>query len=216
MPGLLPEAIAQIQAAMPDLVVVTGDLVDHPFEGMDEPAILEKGERDLHLVREILQGLDCPLAVLYGNHDHPELFRRVFSDQRAELEVNGFRVLSFFDGEGAGHVPERVGEECERFYAVLDDKDPRPQIHLQHYLVAPERNEGYPHTYGEARALKDALCSDSRVRLVLSGHYHGGEALFKEGPVSFAVAPAFCQKPHPYRFYEVDDGGIHQREEHLR
>ena len=109
-----------------------------------------------------------------------------------------------------------MGAQRERFLAALNDGDPRPQIHLQHYLVAPARVRGYPHAYREAESLKAALMADCRVRLALCGHYHKGDSLFKEGHVYFGNAPAFGEPPHPFRVYNMDDTGVTQTEFHLR
>ena len=105
-----------------------------------------------------------------------------------------------------------LGPERARFYSVLADDDPRPQIHLQHYMIFPEHSGGYPFNYGDAAALKTALLADSRRKLVLSGHYHEGEDLMVEGHVCFATARAFREPPHPFRVYEITDADITQAE----
>ena len=216
MPDLLTEAVAQIRAESPDLVAVTGDLVDYPFYGMCDPDRIALGEKDLRLVGEIFSAFTCPVAFLYGNHDHPESFHKIFGHHPADFDADGRRILLFFDDEVENHFPQRLGSERERFLAALADADPRPQIHLQHYLIAPERNEGYPHTYREAESLKEALLTDPRVRLVLSGHYHRGEPLFREGHIYFSTAPAFGEPPHPYRIYTLNGDDISQTERSLR
>ena len=147
-----------------------------------------------------------------GNHDHLTSFRRVFSDQPFDFDVQGFRVVIFFDEEGDHNVPQRVGAERARFQSVLSDGDPRPQIHLQHYLIFPEHSGGYPYNYGDVAELKAALLADSRRKLVLSGHYHEGEDLMAEGHISFATARAFREPPHPFRVYEITDADITQAE----
>lgn len=217
VPALLKEAVTRIAAAGVDLTVVTGDLIDHPFADADAPDHLRDGEADLRLVADSLGRLPCPWMALPGNHDHAQLFAGVFG-LPLERQIGEVRVIPFHDWEGDDHVPERVGEERSRFDRALDDDDPRLQIHVQHYLVAPERNEGYPHTYGDGRDLQQALVDDARVRLVLSGHYHAGVEPFREGATWFATAPAFCEAPHSYRVYELDaaDGGLHSAAVELR
>ena len=190
MPDLIAEAVARISEESPDLVAVTGDLVDHPFYGMHDPHLVSLSERDLRLTRELFDRLACPVVFLHGNHDHPGAFARAIGNRSMDFDVNGYRVLSFLDHEVAGHFPQRLGRERTRFLAALSDGDPRPQVHLQHYLIHPERNKGYPHTYLEAESLREALHSDPRVRLVLSGHYHRGEPLQEVGHVAYGIAPA--------------------------
>jgi hypothetical protein len=215
VPDLLEEAVLGLRADAPDLLAVTGDLLDYPV-GTSDGDLEARAERDLELVREILAPLGCPMALLYGNHDPPVAFRKILGLPPPEFDVCGCRVLSFLDEELQDHFPERMGSERRRLLDVLADRDPRPQIHLQHYLVAPERNAGYPHTYREAGRLKASLLDDPRVLLVLSGHYHPGEPLFAEGHVHFAVAPAFCELPHAYRIYHVAGRTVRHEERSLR
>ncbi len=216
MPDLLVEAVEHIRAGSPDLVAVTGDLVDYPLDCLHAPDTVALGEKDLSLVREIFSPLSVPVAFLYGNHDHPDTFRKIFGCLPSDFDVAGHRILLFFDNEAQDHFPERIGEERERFLAALSDDDPRPQIHLQHYLIAPEHNGGYPYAYRDAGSLKAVLLKDPRVRLVLSGHYHRGEPLFREGGVYFSTASAFGEPPHPYRVYTLTAESIVQTERSLR
>jgi D-glycero-D-manno-heptose 1,7-bisphosphate phosphatase len=212
MPDLLGRAVEAIGAASPDLVAVTGDLIDHPFYGMRDDTRIAQGEKDLHLIREIFGSLTCPVAYVYGNHDRPESFMRIFGDQPVDFDVVGHRILLFFDEEIDCHMAQRLGDQRERLMAALSDHDPKPQIHLQHYLIAPERNEGYPHNYREFCSLRKTLLADRRVRLVLSGHYHKGVQLFQDGAVHFGTVPAFAEPDHPYRIYTLDDQFVRERE----
>jgi Icc protein len=211
LPELIARAVEQLCAEDLDWVAVTGDLVDHPFDDMHSPENMARGEADLELVRQLLEPLKCPVVALYGNHDHPLLFRRVFPMSHSGLELADYRIFSFYDEEGRGHVPERVGGGLERFDEALASADQRPQIHLQHYLVYPEKNEGYPHSYGQAARLKEALEDCGKVRLLLSGHYHAGVLPLVEGNVAYAVAPAFCEAPHVFRIYELEENSVQAR-----
>jgi D-glycero-D-manno-heptose 1,7-bisphosphate phosphatase len=216
MPDLLDAATEQIRTLSPDLVAVTGDLVDHPFYAMHDSNLAALGVKDLGLVREIFGGLTCPVAFLYGNHDHPAGFRRVFGDGPADFDVEGYRILLFFDEEGENHHPQRMGAERERFLRALAGEEPRLQVHLQHYLITPVRNRRYPHTYREHRSLEEAVVADGRVRLVLSGHYHRGARVQRIRDTSFSTVPAFCEPPHRFRFYDLDGDVVvaHERRLH--
>ena len=100
-------------------------------------------------------------------------------------------------------MPRRFDRERKLFLQLLNGDSTLPQIHLQHYVVTPELNEGYPHTYLEGQELRDRAVRSGRVRLSLSGHYHAGTELTRVDDCCFAVGPAFAEFPHAYRIYEV-------------
>ena len=211
-PDLLAQAIAEISTHSPDVLAVTGDLVDVPFYGMNDPEILDRTKQDLDLLKGIINRIDCPVIYLYGNHDHPGSFRDIFGDQTLDQTIDGYRFVTFLDDEVRDNTAERLGDQRERFDRVLSDSDPTPQIHLQHYVLWPERNEGYPHSYRDSTDLKTRITESGKVTLSLSGHYHAGVDAYEEDGTWFATSRAFCEHPHPYRLYEIDGDQIHQTE----
>jgi 3',5'-cyclic AMP phosphodiesterase CpdA len=204
---MLRRAMAQIAAARPDLVVLSGDLLDYPLGELDDPETRRQGEADLRLIADLLPDTRCGAVVIAGNHDHEELVRRVFGHQPEERECAGYRVISFTDRQDADYVPHRRGRKWERFEAALADVASPPQVHIQHYLVWPRKDEGYPYTYARAEEMVEAIVGSGVVRLVLGGHYHEGIPLFRVGETYFATAPAFCEAPHPYWIYDLEEGG---------
>ncbi len=215
MPDLLEKAIDAISKQWPDVLAVTGDLVDTPFYGMDDPACLARTRQDLQLIREVIDPIGCPVLYLFGNHDHPSTFHDVFSDQNPDRTIGGYRFVSFHDEEVTDHFAERLGPQRERFKQALEDKDPTPQIHLQHYMIWPENNQGYPHSYREASELRDRIVFSGKVRLSLSGHYHKGINAFDEAGTWFSTSRAFCEAPHPFRIYDIEDKVVIQTEHTL-
>lgn len=207
IPARFAEALQQIKLHSPDLLVISGDFIDHPFEAWDDSETLEQGRRDLELIASLLEDSPYPLAVVHGNHDHLRIFEQVFGHIPNDQIVGGYRILTFRDDEGANHVPERIGQEQERFLAALSDTSSLPQIHIQHYVVWPERNEGYPHTYGTGEQMREAIINSGKVRLVLSGHYHTGVPLFADNGVWFATARGFTESPHPFHLYDLNEHG---------
>ena len=206
VPELLAAAVHRMQAQRLDLLVLTGDVLDYPLELAGDDDTRVRGRRDLRLVADTLAQAEVPLVVIPGNHDHGQLVSDVFSHTMLDRAIAGHRVVCFCDREGDGHVPTRVGRERDRFVAVLAAKDSLPQVHVQHYLVYPERNETYPHTYARADELVDSIVGSGNVRLVLSGHYHEGACPHKIGPVTFSTVPAFCEYPHRYWVYDLAVG----------
>ncbi|HAA78481.1 TPA: hypothetical protein DCE37_25560 [Candidatus Latescibacteria bacterium] len=212
LPDLLARAVAEIRSHDPDVLAVTGDLVDAPFYGMDDPQMIDTVRQDLQMLRDILDSVGCPILICHGNHDQPDAFRDVFLDAPRDLRIGDHRFVTFFDDEVRDNQAERLGEQRDRFEQVLNDNDPTPQIHIQHYMVWPERNEGYPHSYRESVDLQDRTASSGKVLLSLSGHYHSGQDVTRHGDTWYATARAFCQPPHPYRIYEVDGNTVRQNE----
>ncbi len=205
---MLQKAVDAIRSQEPDLIAVTGDLLDFPFYGFDDPWLKERAEDDLRLIADILDGLPCPKVVIGGNHDHPDAVEEVFGRLSKDFTIAGHRVLTFDDDEAVGNQPQRLDQQRRRFLEALDNPGPLPQIHKQHYVVWPELNEGYPHSYTEAASLRDAIVESGAVRLVLCGHYHTGMPPLVKGDVNFAIAPAFCDAPHPYIIYHITDDAI--------
>jgi DNA repair exonuclease SbcCD nuclease subunit len=208
MPERFAAAINEISREAVDMLIITGDLLDYPLDAMHDPITLAQGEADLRLIAQILEQIDVPIALVHGNHDHPELVQRVFGHLPVDQEVAGHRVLCFFDNEGADHVPLRQGEDQQRFLAALADERSLPQIHVQHYIVWPELNDEYPHTYGQGAEMRDQIVESGRVRLVLSGHYHKGVPLFQQGQTYFTAVRAFTEEPHPYVIYQIAGDGM--------
>ncbi len=210
MPELIPQAIDEIRTLCPDVLVVTGDLIDVPFYGMDDPTTTDQVCQDLTLLKRLIDPVGCPVLYLFGNHDHPDTFCGIFSDAQPDVKISGYRFVTFLDEEVTDNFAERLGAERARFEAVLSDRDPTPQIHLQHYLIHPERNEGYPHAYREAEDLRSKIRSSGKVTLSLSGHYHKGEDLGEVDGTYFATARAFCEPPHTYTIYTIDKERVTQ------
>ena len=208
MPALLSAVVEQVAEEGADLFVLSGDLLDFPFEGFGDAELEAQGEADLRLIEQILTRLTMPVVLVRGNHDHPALVDRVFGHLSQPVEVAGYRVLCFNDDEGDDHQPVRLGASLRRFEDALNDVGSLPQIHVQHYVVWPERNDEYPHTYRYAAQMRDQLIESGHVRLVLSGHFHRGVPLFAIDGVYFSTVRGFCEAPHPYAVYEINQAKI--------
>ncbi len=237
VPDLLDELLGRFVRLAPDMVVMTGDLLDvpdvllnaepgadlGPDPGAGLAAMEEAAVGDYRLLRTWLERTGRPWMVLPGNHDHAAAFDRVFGDRPRAMELNGVAVHAFHDWEEPGRFQaRRKGAERQRFEALLTGADaargPAPvEVHLQHYVVHPPLETGYPLNYAEAEEMTAALAAAAGTRLVLSGHWHQGSEPVTVGNATFCTARSFCEAPHPYRLHTVDaaGGAVHSREETL-
>jgi len=213
--GRLRECLARMKDLGCDAVAVTGDLLDAPtflydpipgFEP-DEPAFwAERAEQDYRLVKQILDKAGMPCLVLPGNHDSEPAMWRVFDPEDHEHTINGVRLLRFCDREhhiGAhGHTPRRFHPERTRWLDALADTS-APQVHLQHYVIAPTTGHRYPHNYAEHEEMTRRLAAAPHVRLALSGHDHNPPPPELHGRTLIATTTSYVEHPHAFRVFDI-------------
>lgn len=221
MATLFPKALESIVSAKPDLLVVTGDLLDVPswfykpipgFSGDDPSYWSTVIQKDYQFLKGVLDATGLPYVVLPGNHDCEDLLWKVFDPETNAFNHCGFRIVRFCDREHAGNQPRRFYPERDLFNQELGRSDSNKQIHLQHYALHPEFKSGYPHSYKEAKSLVETITGSQKVTLCLSGHYHEGTDLLKVEGTFFSVAKAFCCSPFTWRLYEVDEKNVKMEE----
>jgi Icc protein len=169
---MLGEAIAHLHGLdrRPDLVVLTGDLV-------------EKGRPDEYSAAlEILGELTIPYLVIPGNHDHRENFRAAFAGH-AYLPRQGplhyciddhpVRIVALDScppGRHHGHI-ESAGLSWLR--STLEADSRKPTVVIMHH---PPFVSGISYLdeyrYIEAAQLEAVLRSFSNIEAVLCGHVH--------------------------------------------
>jgi len=141
-------AVEAVNAAAPDLVVLTGDYVCHSLDHLD----------DLH---DALRRVTAPMVGVLGNHDHwcgASDVRRALERAGVDVLVNEVRVVDV-----AGQPLQIVGVDDGRtghadVAAAVSGADPRlPTLGLSHV----------PHEADDLWA--------GGVSLVLSGHTHSGQ-----------------------------------------
>jgi 3',5'-cyclic-AMP phosphodiesterase len=206
---LLRTAIAEINAAEPDVVVVAGDLTD---EGYPDQYPVAKQE---------LSALACPQVVrVPGNHDARNVgylgFEDTFGarDSRLSLDSSGMRVALVAVDSSKPDLDE--GEIGREHYGWIEDgfaeaADLRVFVCHHHLVPVPgtgrERNQVLD--AGDVLALLRQCGAD----LVLSGHRHvpyvwpiAGMLLVHSGTVSTLRTRGF---PHPaYNLVRIEGGRI--------
>jgi len=223
----MPRVLVDLADRMPtldvDAVVISGDLLDVPDEvlagespnGFDRSEWLTFVENDLQLVRSWLIGLGIGYVICSGNHDHEPSIRRVFPEAADFVDIAGIRFFSFWDELGPDRQPRRTGARLDLFERALTEPEhDLPQVHVQHYIIdPPTTRNNWRYEYLGAQNFKQKLEASGRVRAVLSGHYHPGIWVTSD-KVVYSGPPAFCEPPHAFRIYELDDYGNVLIEEH--
>jgi len=206
---LLQAAIAEINAAEPDLVVVAGDLTDEGYPDQYPQA------------KQELAALQCRHVVLVpGNHDARNvgylLFEDTFGprDSRLRLDLGGLEVaLVAVDSSKPDLDEGEIGREHygwiqEGFAGQADLR-----VFVCHHHLMP-----IPGTGRERNQVLDAgdvlsLLRQAQVDIVLSGHRHvpyvwpvAGMLLIHSGTVSTLRTRGF---PHPaYNHIQVEAGRV--------
>lgn len=168
----LAEAIAHVQAmdVRPDLVLITGDLVD---EGQpDEYAAL----------RDILQRLTIPFLLIPGNHDDRENLRAAFSDHAYLprqgplhycVDTHPVRIIgldSTVQGEHHGHI-DAAGLDWLATALAQDTRKPTlVMLHHPPFVCGIPYMDEY--RYIDDKALKAVIGRFDNIELVLCGHVH--------------------------------------------
>jgi 3',5'-cyclic AMP phosphodiesterase CpdA len=206
---LLRTAIAEINAAEPDLVVVAGDLTDEGYPDQYPIAARE------------LDAIACTRVVrVPGNHDARNVgylqYEDTFGgrDTRLRLECAGLDVSLVAVDSSKPDLDE--GEIGREHYGWIDEGFAGPadlRLFVCHHHLVP-----VPATGRERNQVLDAgdvlsLLRHSGVDLVLSGHRHvpyvwpiAGMLLVHSGTVSTLRTRGF---PHPaYNLVRVDAGRI--------
>ena len=168
----LARCVADINLQQPDVVVLTGDTVQH-----GSPDEYER-------LRELLRPLEAPLYVVPGNRDDNDALRAAFSE-RAYLQRTGDFLQYVIDdhdtrlvGLDSTLAGERKGRYCERRQAwlqeTLEARPDRPTllfIHHPPFDVGDHYVGGYRHA-AEAAALGDIVSRHPQVVGLLCGHVH--------------------------------------------
>jgi Icc protein len=223
VPQLLEAMTRRIADEAPDLVAVTGDLLDVPHalldgdRSYDLKTIVQQSLADYGLVRRWLEGLGRPWMVLPGNHDYGPAFDVVFGTSPEVMRFGEVAVHAFRDWEQAGNQALRIGPSRARFEHLLENAtETSREVHLQHFVIRPHVDYNYPLLYGDSDDIAARAARAPGRRLLLSGHWHGGTPMVTIGHAQSAVCPAFCEPPHPYRAFELAaDGTVAMRQEEL-
>jgi 3',5'-cyclic-AMP phosphodiesterase len=171
--GYLTRAVAHLNglSPAPDLVIITGDLVDQ-----GSPAEYEN-------LRAILAGLARPWAVMPGNHDDRDALRRAFADDDRlpregeflhyvveELPLRLIALDTIVAGETGGDLcPARL----DWLAARLEEAPERPTVIAMHHPPFVSGIVGMDAiNCANSDALGSLVARHPQVERIICGHIH--------------------------------------------
>lgn len=169
---MLAEAIAHLNALdpLPDLVLISGDLVD---EG--DPA-------EYAALRDILAALALPYLVIPGNHDGRETCRAAFADHaylprsgpmHYAIETHPVRIVAFDTTVPGGHHGAADAAGLDWLRATLAADGARPTLLIMHH---PPFVCGIPYLdkyrLMQPETLAAVIAGAGNIERVLCGHVH--------------------------------------------
>ncbi len=220
-PENLRDTVAEINRIRPrpDLVIVTGDLV--------EVADRESYEH----FKALLKPLQVPVYVLPGNHDDPEMMKTLLKDTpwfptedptcQYAVETPDFRLLALNSHAGGSELPELDGDHLDWLVRELPKSDKPTLIALHHppmvtgiEFIDMGGSEWF-------QGLREVLDAADNVHLVICGHCHtdiagriGRVPVYMSGSVAHQliaartidIAPSFDVRPVPPVLHHFIDG----------
>jgi Icc protein len=203
-------AIRQLNALdpQPDLVLITGDIVD------------EGSPAEYATALEILAAIRAPVLLIPGNHDERAAFRAAFAAHRylpaegplhfAVGERGPLRILAVDVTVPGEHHGDMDDAACRWLHERLAEEPGRPSIVMLHH---PPFDSGIPYidAYNcrHGNRLADIVVRYSNVERILCGHIHrfmqlrfGGTMLVTAPSTTTAIALRLRPDAAPASFVE--------------
>jgi len=197
---LLRQTVERLNGTIrPDVTVVLGDVLDDP-ESPEAPEFLAE-------LKQILDSLESAPIVIPGNHDLPEeRFYQIVDRSPDFLDLDGCRFVCFLDPEEPGWNARRPPDNLERMSAARNGYN-GPIVALQHVPVLPPGTSDCCYGYLNIDEVMAATRANG-ITLTISGHYHPGTELIRQGAHAFFVAGALCESPFPFFIVEMNADDI--------
>ena len=168
----LAETVSEINAMRPwpDLVLITGDLVEHPVP------------QTYGHFRDLISPLEMPVYLMPGNHDDPAIMCDFFRDTplfpgepphyQYAIEGPGFRTLALNSHYDGSELPFFGARRLQWLQYELESSDQPTLIAIHHPPM--KTGVGFIDMVGEQRhrELGELLTSHPQAIKVICGHGH--------------------------------------------
>ncbi len=220
---ILEAAVNKINEEIrPDMVVVTGDLVDNTEKdkkkAVNSPAPRAQGVRRLQIMKEVkqlLDNLDCPYYTVIGDHDLDtgknlrRSYGKVFGEINYSARHRGWNLifLGVFPGE-------RELEWLEK--QLAGDRRSPTVVFMHRMLVASPLMRLLSGIYvtsllcPSAEEILDILDRSDNVKAVICGHSHTNYTTRHNGVLHMSTA-SLIEPPYEFRSIKFYEDGISSR-----
>ena len=157
---------------LPDIVLVTGDLV-----------MREAPQLDYTAVKRMLDDLPCPWVAIPGNHDQRAPMREVLGDHVTRdgpfmhmvIDDHPLRLIGLDTKHDGGNEGRLCAERLAWLAARLDEAPDRPTLIFMHhppFATGIEYLDGHFHKFEGAGELDALLRRHDNIEGVICGHVH--------------------------------------------
>jgi hypothetical protein len=129
----------------------------------------------------------------------------VFPLPASWLDCGGARFIPFVDREEPGYNASRSSVDLERLRQAAAGLKGLG-VALQHTSLFPPGACDCPFNYTNAGDVIAAM-KEAGVRLSLSGHFHAGFDVERDG-IRYVTAPALCESPFAFLEIRIEGGRI--------
>jgi len=219
----LAESVSQINAMRPrpDLVLITGDLVEHP------------GPRTYSHFRDLIAPLQVPVYLMPGNHDDPSIMCEFFADTdmfpgepphyQYAIEGPNFRTLMLNSHLDNSELPCFGARRLQWLQYELESSDQPTLIAIHHPPMVT--GVGFIDMVGKQwyQEIGELIADHPQVLKVICGHGHFDlSGMIGNVPVQMAgaiahqliagrvidIAPSFDPMPVPPVLHHWIDGNL--------
>lgn len=206
---VMQKIIEQRNFALPDFVIISGDLVHH-YDLQEDGSLYEQDvNAQFERTKQLLNELPMPWYPIMGNHDvwgrDYTRWDKYFPNRRRyyfEYEDYLFIALDYFRWDNSS--PEC--EERRQWLQGVLDAHPDRQIIIITHVPLIEMKPGLPvgsNVILKAKpGIKDIIEGHDSVIAILYGHLHLNEVIIENGIYHIETA-AVCRFPFMYRYFEV-------------
>ena len=205
---MFKKAIQKANKLSPDIVVISGDMVNKPLES----------EFDVFL--SIAKNFDTPFYPALGNHDvgvggglTKQIILNKFNkncdwlslDNPNYFVIKDEYIFIFMDGTNDKVITSKgtfSNESLQFLDRTLSMYKDKKAIIVQHFPLLPPFKSS-SHEITNRDEYFNILDKHENVIMVLSGHYHGSKAVERNN-VLYVTTPSMIEYPHAFRYLTVN------------